>query len=188
MAYFTLSIDGSPDDARRGALDELVRGRGGVIEWRANVAAGRSYALLELPDLRDLEAIRETAGGRVYETAIIALAVFPTVPEALPAVLDALGGAGRPAGVVACYRCAGGAIVEWDLDRSPAEVILGLIDVELGRFRSGRTAELLAPLPAATIAAVAAQGLAAPQIIPDRILEVQIARHRAVEERGARRA
>jgi hypothetical protein len=184
VAYLTLSIDGSLDDARRAALDELAARSGGTIAWRFSAAAGRTYALLELAGTREIAAVREASGGSVYETAVIALAVSPAVPEALPALIDAFDGNGRPDGVLACRLFPGGIVIEWDPDRSPAEMIFALVDVELRRFRSGRTAELLAPLPPAVVAKVAAQGLGAPQVAPDRILEVLMAessfeRHKA---------
>jgi hypothetical protein len=110
----------------------------------------------------------------VYETAIIAMAVSPAVPQALPRLYEALGGAGRPAGVLSCRTSAGSVVVEWDPGVSGVDVVMGLIDVELRRFASGRTAEVLAPLPASVIANIAARGLQAPQIQPDRVLELLV--------------
>jgi hypothetical protein len=131
---------------------------------------------LELPDAYDAGAISFAAGDIAYDRPIIALAVFPAVPEALPRIHDAFAGAGRPAGILACHRCPGGVIVEWDPRVTRADVVLGLVDVELRRFASGRTAELLSPLPDSLVAQVAAEGLDAPQIEPNRILELGIER------------
>ena len=50
--------------------------------------------------------------------------------------------------------------------------VVGTIDVELRRFSSGRTAELLSPLPPDVVAAVASRGLQTPQITRRRILEL----------------
>ncbi|HZY96635.1 MAG TPA: hypothetical protein VFE35_05995 [Candidatus Cybelea sp.] len=174
VAYLTLSIDGTPDDERREAIDKIVRNQGGKTIWREHPAVGRSYALLELPDGYDAEAIRSASGGVAYETAVIAVAVSPAVPQALPSLLEALSGPGRPAGILACRGLRGGVILEWDPTVSSVELVLGLVDVELRRFASGRTTELLSPLPPASVAKIAAQGLQAPQIAPDRVLELLI--------------
>jgi hypothetical protein len=142
--------------------------------WRINPSAGRSYALLELPDGFDLRELSIAPGEVAYETAVIAWAVFPTVPEALPYVYEALGGAGRPRSVLACRPCPQGAIVEWDPDSGGIDIVMKLIDVELRRFHSGRRAELLSPLTPALSAKIAASGLKAPEIAADRILELLI--------------
>jgi hypothetical protein len=171
VAYLTLSIEGMPDDQCRVAIDAAVRGQGGRATWRAHPAVGQSYALLDLPDSYDAQAIRMACGGVMYETAIIAMAISPAVPQALPRLYEALGGAGRPAGVLSCRTSGGSVVVEWDPGVSGVDVVMGLVDVELRRFASGRTAEVLAPLPAAVIANIASRGLQAPQIQPDRVLE-----------------
>jgi hypothetical protein len=176
VAYLTLSIEGNPSDARREAIEDIVCRDGGRATWRSSVAAERSYALIELPAKYDSAAIRAAAIGTVYETAVIAVAVFPAVPEALPSLLDALGGPGRPAGVLACRTCPGGVIIEWDPDISGVDLVRGLVSVELHRYGSGWTTELLAPLPPSLVATIAAQGLAAPEIAPKRVLEFLIGR------------
>jgi hypothetical protein len=112
----------------------------------------------------------------VYQTAVIAVAVFPAVPEALPSLLDALGGPGRPAGILACRTCPGGVVIEWDPEISGLELVRGLVSVELRRYGSGWTTELLSPLPPALVATIAAQGLAAPEITQKRVLEFLIGR------------
>lgn len=172
MVYLTLSIDAVVDDAARKPIDALLAGRHGRAIWRTSAATGRSYALLELPDGPDAGEIAAATGAKVYETPIIALAVFPEVREALPPLLDALSGPGRPAAILSCEPRGGGMVVEWDPQRVSAGVVLGLVDVELRRFNSGRTAELLSPLPPAWIARIAADGLQAPQVAADRVLEV----------------
>ena len=171
VAYLTLSIEGTPDDARREAIDAHVRREGGRTVWRINPAIGRSYASLELPDAGAARQIDAGPGAVAYETAIIAMALSPTVLQALPSLREAFEGPGRPAGVLACRPFAGGIILEWDPGVSSAGVILGLVDVELRRFASGRTIELLLPLAPATVAKVAAEGLHAAEISPERVLE-----------------
>jgi hypothetical protein len=174
VAYLTLCVEGTPDDERREAIDAVVRRQGGRATWRMHPDLGLSYALLDLPDSHDAQAIRTAGGGVVYETAIIAMAVSPAVPQALPRLYEALAGAGRPAGILASRTCGGSVVVEWDPGISGVDVVMGLIDVELRRFASGRTAEVLAPLPASVVTRIAAQGLQAPQIQPNRILELLV--------------
>jgi hypothetical protein len=61
--------------------------------------------------------------------------------------------------------------VEFRPDVTPPALLLRIIDVELGRFRGARRTQLLSPLSMRTAAAIAAQGLQAPEIATDRILE-----------------
>ncbi len=147
MVYLTLGAEGELDDARRAAVDQVVTRQGGAAVWRASARVRRWYALLELPDGYDRHAIEQAAGAVAYDGAIIALAVSPAVAEALPRLFDAFDGPGRPAGVLACRRSDGAAVIEWDPEITAPAVIFALIDVELQRFASGRTAELLAPIP-----------------------------------------
>ena len=173
VIYATLSMDGNVDGLRS-AVNDLVHRAGGRATWRINATVERSYVLLELPDAAGAAAIAAQSGATVHEKPIIALALSPTVPEALPAVVEALEGTGRPAGVLCCIVRAGMAIVEWDPAITEPGVIFKVIDLELARFRSGRVAELLSPLPPSIVAGIAASGLRAPEIEPGRILELRI--------------
>lgn len=166
-------MDGRVDE-RRAVIDGLVGQAGGTATWRSNAALERSYALLELPDGKHAAAIAAAAAVTVYSKPVIALALFPAVPEALSPLVEALAGPGRPAGVLSCVVRADGAILEWDPAITQTRVIVELIDLELARFQSARVTELLSPLPPLLIARVAADGLKAPQIEPARILELRI--------------
>lgn len=174
VVYLTLRADGDLDERQRGGVEEIVIRTGGSALWRVNATTRRAYALLELPDARARDDIRGMWHGTAYDGPIIALAVFPAAPQALPAVLESLGGRGRPSGVVGAERCDGAAVIEWDPEATQSRVVTALVDLELRRFGSARTSELLTPLPPALAAKVAADGLAAPQISPERILEVRI--------------
>jgi hypothetical protein len=176
VVYLTLSIDGKLDERRRAALEEIISGEGGSMQWRTSESVGRSYALLAVPDERNFDALRAVVQGTVYDRPIIALALFPAVAEALRAVRKALAGPGGPAGVLATHSCEGGVVVEWDPAVTPAPLVLGLADVELARFNSGRVAELLSPLPPSTAVAIAATGLQAPEIEARRVLELRLER------------
>ena len=112
----------------------------------------------------------------VFEASIIALAVSPTVPEALPQLVEAFSGAGCPDGVLSCEASNGRLILEWDPARTKAALIFALLDAELARFASGRTTELLAPLPEAVAAQIAAEGLSTTEIASNRVLETLLER------------
>lgn len=173
MNFQTVSFGREATAAERGDVESAIGARGGSVTWRSNARAGRTYGLVRLPD-----GELETAIGAatVHDTAIIAIAVFPVAAEALPFLRDALSGAGRPSGVIAASNCDGGVVVEWDPRRTGAAAVYDLVDVELRRFGGGRTAELLAPLPDDVVARIAAEGLQAPEIAPDRELETLVKR------------
>jgi hypothetical protein len=175
VAYSTLRVEGDLEETRRTTVEDALRRVGGSVVWQTNARARRTYALLEAPDGSDFAALA-ASGATLYDRPVIALAVFPALAEALPGLLEALGGAGRPVGVLACDARADGAIVEWDPAVSDVRVVLGLIDLELARLRGGRIVEVLAPMPGALVAMVAAQGLEAPQISAQRVLEFRIDR------------
>jgi hypothetical protein len=181
VPFLTIRSDEILDEAQRAAVDETVVRNGGTARWRTSPRAQTTYGLVELPP-----GASETAFGAagaagfaavtLSERAIIALAVFPAVPEALPQLLEAFAGAGRPAGILRSRECPGGIVLEWDPERTKAAVVLGLVDVELHRFASARTAELLAPLPETALAGLAAGGLQAADVDSDRILETLLER------------
>ena len=168
------------EPSQRTTIEALIPKGGRGSAWRSNARTRRTYALFEFADAPAVEEARRAidASGMAiaYETSIIALAVFPAVAEALPFLYDALGGSGRPAGILACVPCESGIVVEWDPKRTDASIVLGLIDIELRRFNSARTTELLSPLSPETIARVASLQLRAPQIATDRILDVLLER------------
>ncbi len=176
VGYLTISVGGILDEPRRAAIDAVVRSHGGRATWRSSASTGRTYASVEMPDGFDARELAAAPGQTLYETAIIALAVFPDTSEALPPLLEALCGSGRPKAILACLPCLDGVVVEWDPAAGSTEVVAGVIDVELRRFNSGRRSELLSPLPPQVRATVAARGLQTPEIAADRILELLIER------------
>ena len=176
MAALTLRADAKLDGAERGAVDAAVRAAGGTIAWHFSERVGRTYAAAEVPDAA-VAAVRGAAAGfSLSEGALIALAVYPSIPEALPLLRDALAGPGRPAGVLAAEPVAGGVAIEWDPRVTSARVLFGIVDAELARFAASRTSELLAPLTPSLEAAVAADGLSTPEIAPERMLDVALER------------
>ncbi len=174
MPAFTVRYTPTPRDDVRSSLADFARRSGAVLSWQDNAAFNRSYALVEGADAQSLDT---RDGATVLETPVIALAIRPNVAEALPPLLEALGGPGRPDGVRSCEAIDGAAVVEWNLDRTPAEVVLAVIDIELARFGAARVTELLTPLPLAWWTSIASAGLQAPEIAPDRVLEALIEEH-----------
>ena len=118
-----------------------------------------------------LELQDRLRGARWYDEAIIALAIEPQPQDALPQLTRTLGGDGAPAGICSCERAGSAILVELCPSVTPASVVLRVVDVELQRFHGYRRTQLLALLPAQTVARIAAQGLQAPEIAPDRVLE-----------------
>lgn len=174
VSFVTVRTPAKADPPLCERVEACVRAHGGRISWRSSERAGRTYASIEIAagHTRDAAAeLRRIGGLTVYDRAIIALAVFPEPAEALPSLLETLGGEGRPDGVLACERAGNALIVEWDPLRTGADVVLALVDTELSRVRGSRTAESLVPVPAELAAAIAARGLGAPEIAPGRILE-----------------
>jgi hypothetical protein len=174
MSAFTLRFQPEPSDAELRAVERAVHDCGARVTWQHATACKRMYGLVEGATPACISELREATVATVYDRPVIALAVFPSVAEALPPLLHALGGPGRPSGVVACDRCDGGAIVEWDLDISPLDVIMNLIDIEIDRYHARRTNALLTPLPLRWWTTIAANGLRAPDITPERVLEEQL--------------
>ena len=165
---FTLRYRAIPAEPEVARIEELVARHNGTIAWQQNLFCERTYALVEGVDSAFLPEMGP---------AIIALAVCPSVPEALPRLEEALGGPGRPAGVRSCERAGNAVVVEWDLNVTSARMVLDLCDVELARFQSGRVNTLLTPLSDASWTKIAAEGLNAPEIAPNRVLETLIEEH-----------
>jgi hypothetical protein len=171
MPASTMRSDFPLHDAVRDTVEAAISARGGRVTWRDDARTGRTYGLIELPD--DVPAVRAVVREpvTVFETPIIALALSPSVPEALPALQEALGGSGRPDGVISCTTVGDAVVVEWDPGRTPPRLLFAVVDAELRRFASGRTAELLVPLPESVLARIAADGLDAADVASGRVLE-----------------
>ena len=177
MSAFTLRFQPQLDDSEVAAVEAIVQQSGSKVTWEKSAACKRTYGLVENAGAACATALREATRATVFDRPVIALAVFPSVREALPPLMHALGGPGGPAGVIACDPCGDGAVVEWDLDVSHFDVVLNLIDLEIDRFHAARVNTLLTPLPLAWWTRIAATGLHAPEITPERVLEEQLEVH-----------
>ncbi len=108
--------------------------------------------------------------ARVDEPALLVLDVTPRDPACIPALLHALGGPGRPAGVVEAR--AGGDSVTLGVDESISSLrlIVDLVDAELERSPGRRIVPLFG-LGDDSLTAFAAATLHAPEIDVSRLIE-----------------
>ena len=140
-----------------------------ATSW-AVARSGRSYAVAKLTTECDVNALREQLGARVDEPPLLVLDVVPDDPERVPALAHALGGAGRPAGVVDAKPSGDALTVELNEATTPLRLIIDVIDAELERS-PGRRITPLFRLEDATVTALAAASLRAPEIGVVRLVE-----------------
>jgi hypothetical protein len=167
----TVRFDGIIDDVTRQKMSASLPG-GSSLQFGVPYApAGRTYGLVQGPASAEPDDVAHALpGARWYEGTIIALAIEPTPAEALPAIAGAFSSDAGVAGVLECTVLDRGIIVELQSRAAPS-LILNLADVELRRFHGYRKVTLLNPLPPEVFAQIAASGLQASEIAPDRILE-----------------
>ncbi len=146
-------------------------------EAAASRRFGRTYMLLETPDGKTADAF--LAGYpelKPLGDSIVVLAIEPTSTDALTELLDALAGAGRPAGVISAQRVEGAVVVEIDVERTAWSLIQALVAAELRRRPGGlQRVAVLNPLSIRAQAYVAAQGLQTPELDRTRILDILVA-------------
>lgn len=168
----TIRFDVPPEDALERRIREAFEHDGVTLRISGSRELRRTYALVEGPagvDPAELQPLLPDA--RWFPAAIVALAIEPAPKDALPPLAHALGGPGAPAGVASCEVSLNRLAVEFRPDVTSARAIGALIDVELRRFSGSRITELLAPLPVQVWSAIAAEGLACPEMTEDRVLE-----------------
>jgi hypothetical protein len=168
-----LRIDASPSDAVHTRVASLFAQDGVRIALDGSARFKRTYALLQGPQGIDPAALEQRMPeARWFGEAIIALAIEPAPADALPHIARALGGPGAPAGVATCEILDGVLLLEFRPAVTHPNLLVRIIDVELKRFLGFRRTHLLSPVPAGVMAAIAADGLQAPEIAPDRILDL----------------
>jgi hypothetical protein len=168
----TLRIDAPASDAVHTRVREAFGHDGLRVRFGAGNAFSRTYVLLEGPEGVDPSDVQmRLPDARWYDEAIIALAIEPAPLDALPYLARALGGPGAPAGVCGAETAENELIVEFRPSVTQPATIVRIADVELQRFHGYRRTRLLTPLPADVVAQIAADGLQASEIAPDRMLE-----------------
>ncbi|MDQ2872503.1 MAG: hypothetical protein M3R35_05195, partial [Candidatus Eremiobacteraeota bacterium] len=140
----TLRIDVVLDEQKRTGIAAALRQAGAEVRFGPQVLHSREYALVEAgDDVLPEDVAQCVQAGRLFGETIIVLAIEPTTPDALPVCLNALGGAGRPAGVLDCERIGSQLVLEFLPSTTSASLINAILDVELQRFSASRTAVLL---------------------------------------------
>jgi len=119
---FTIAYRNELDDTERDAALAVARRMGASVTWQSDALSNRTYALVERAGVTAAAAFRAALHGTVHDAPIMALALYPSIPEALPSLVNALAGPGAPVGVIGCERCGDGLILEVDLDRTPIEI------------------------------------------------------------------
>lgn len=174
-----MRIEAPADDALKTRVESACAREGASVRFGDAAGTNRAYALVEGPESVDRAAVAQALPeARWFDHPIIALAIEPRPPDALPLLVERLGGSGAPAGVLECAAFEPFAIVEFDPNVTPASLIFTITDAELRRFAGSRTAKLLSPLPPPVTAQVAADGLNCAEIASDRILETLLERAR----------
>ncbi len=168
----TLRIDAPRNDEVQGLIAAAFSRAGLAARFGPASELSRTYVLLEgTRDTDPAQYEQAVPDALWYDEAIIAIAIEPAPADALPELHAALGGAGAPAGVAACDIIGGRLVVEVRPSVTQPMLLLQIVDLELRRRHGYRRTQLLAPLPMELMARIAALGLQAPEIAPDRILE-----------------
>ncbi|HEY0799089.1 MAG TPA: hypothetical protein VGD50_08050 [Candidatus Baltobacteraceae bacterium] len=136
-----------------------------------HTALARTYGLLELDEQADIRAIaHELRAARVDEPALVVLEITPDHGHRLGPLLGALGGSGKPAGIVEAIPCGRSLVLELDETKSPLSLVLDLVDIEL-QTAPGRRIVPLLPLSDRTLATLARDLLVDPALDITRIIE-----------------
>jgi hypothetical protein len=130
---------------------------------RCEAAAGAEVAI----------ALSSGAGAaRIDTPPLVVLEIIPAGGAGLAALGEALGGPGRPRGIVSCERAASALIVEVDADVSSLDLVVALADAEL-RGRPRRIVPIL-PLEDEVLARFAALRLGAREFGANRLIETHL--------------
>ena len=144
-----------------------------MTSW--NVCDVRTYATVALARDPDLATLRSAVVGIVDEPPLLVLRVTPTAPHFAAAIAHALGGPGRPAGVLATFARASDVVVECDRSRTSLATLVALVDCELASS-PGRRIEPLVGIDDATLVAFAANVLGELDLESSRLIEPHVAR------------
>jgi hypothetical protein len=169
FASVTYDSELAPDE-RAAASQELASAGAAPTSWIC--AAGRTYASVAFRSGARF-AHERLPGARCDEPALAVLRVTPLAPRGLAPLHRALGGPGRPAGIVDVRADGPALIVELETTRTPLALVVAAIDAELGSS-PGRTIEPLLPLDDATLTAFVATQLGEPALDVSRLVETHL--------------
>ncbi len=166
------AVLGDGERSRFAAALDSQRAR--LVSWKPWPPAGRTYARIayggDRPRVEDLASPPPSA---VDDPALLVLAIEPADPRACPRLAAALGGDGRPAGVVSAEEVEAAVLVEFDPRLTPLSLVVDVIDAELAHAPGRRIVPLIA-LDDDVLAEFAAATLAEPAIDRTRILETYL--------------
>jgi hypothetical protein len=167
----SIRFDGVPGVAGRDELVRLLSSAGiEVASWTASRSGARTYAALALPAGAEAEAAASgIAGARFAVPAPLAFEIVPREPARLAALQHALGGAGRPTGVVEAVLDATSLLLELE-PRTSLRLVLDVLDGELAHA-PGRTVVPLLPLSDEALAAFAGATLSVAGLDASRLIE-----------------
>ena len=173
--FGSVRFDATLGATERDGVARALRSVGArVTSW--NGSGRRTYASLAVPD--DFSADTDVDGypdARVDVPPLAVLRVTPDARRRIPPLADALGGVGRPSGVIETYVDAASAVVvEFDPRRTSVALVVALVDAEL-RTAPGRRIEPLVAFDDATLVAYAAVALGIPDLSPARLIETYLA-------------
>lgn len=169
--FASVRFDGVLAPSERDAATRAIVSAGATVtSW--NACEARTYATVSLAG--DVSALRDAVDGIVDEPPLLVVRVTPTAPRFVAALAHALGGSGRPAGVVAAHRSASDVVVECDPRVTSLATLVALVDCELVTA-PGRRIEPLVGIDDATLVAFAAVVLGEPDLEPSRLLEPHLA-------------
>jgi hypothetical protein len=169
FASVTYDSELAPDE-RAAASQELASAGAAPTSWIC--AAGRTYASVAFHTGARFAHDRPS-GVRCDEPPLAVLRVTPLADRRVAALHRALGGPGRPAGVVDVRADGPSLVVELETTRTPLALVVATIDAELAST-PGRTIEPLLPLDDATLVAFAATHLGEPQLDVSRLVETHL--------------
>ncbi len=158
--------------SEREMVDRSVRSLGAAVtSW--NDAGERTFALVALGGTANAVTLRATLEGA--DVAVPPRAVLRVrVPQGRhkAALASALGGAGRPAGVVASATEADAVVIEVDVRTTPLALLVTLVDVVADGC--ARRIEPVVPLGDEELTALAGAILGEPSLAPSRLIETYV--------------
>jgi hypothetical protein len=159
-------------ESERDALASLLLSLGAAPTfWAPAPPVARTYVRCEVETEPGDASTRLAAAGaaRIDLPPLAVLEIAPAGGAGLARLAAALGGPGRPGGIISCERTAATLLIELDTARSSLDLAVALIDAELGG-RERRIVPLL-PLEDEVLARFAAARLGAPSFGANRIIE-----------------
>jgi hypothetical protein len=174
IRFASVRYDGVLGPRERDDTVRSLRSTGAdVTSW--NVAGGRTYSRVRLESAGEAAALALLRrDARVDVPALAVLRIEPLWPHTLPALFDALGGPGGPAGVVDVRPDGASAlVVELECRTTAPALLIALIDVEL-RAAPGRRIVPLIAFDDDVLAAFAGAMLHEPSLDSSRLIETYL--------------